>query len=268
MSNPASGMVLSGPSLVLSVGLLLVLVAVIPVTGRWSHRRFLRTVRRDPDARLYRYRRTVATEWVLLVACVGVVLGADGLRLGHVGVALPRLTGSAAPVTVVGGLGLVATAGALVAVRHRLDRHPEPQRPVGPEAVVALLPRTFRERRAFTGLAVTAGTCEELCYRGFLIAVVTALAPGWGSSQLVLASAVGFGLAHAYQGLLGIVLTSLLGGCLAVLYLGTGSLLLPVFYHVLLDLRVLLLPVPGGPPAAGRHVRRDPPGGGRARRRR
>jgi membrane protease YdiL (CAAX protease family) len=39
------------------------------------------------------------------------------------------------------------------------------------------------------------------------------------------------------------LVTGVLGGCLAVLYLGTGSLLLPVAFHALVDLRVLVLPI-------------------------
>jgi membrane protease YdiL (CAAX protease family) len=37
--------------------------------------------------------------------------------------------------------------------------------------------------------------------------------------------------------------TAVVGGCLAVLYLGTGSLLLPIAFHLLIDLRVLMVPV-------------------------
>jgi membrane protease YdiL (CAAX protease family) len=51
-----------------------------------------------------------------------------------------------------------------------------------------------------------------------------------------------FGLAHAYQGVTGVVTTGVLGGVLAALYLGTGSLLLPVVLHALIDLRFLLVP--------------------------
>jgi uncharacterized protein len=53
---------------------------------------------------------------------------------------------------------------------------------------------------------------------------------------------VAFGLAHAYQGLVGIVPTGLLGGIMAAVYLQTGSLLLPVLLHAVIDLRFLLVP--------------------------
>jgi len=56
-----------------------------------------------------------------------------------------------------------------------------------------------------------------------------------------IASAAIFGAAHFYQGWRGVLLTSLLGFGLARLYLSTGTLLLPILAHALIDLRFLLL---------------------------
>jgi membrane protease YdiL (CAAX protease family) len=109
-------------------------------------------------------------------------------------------------------------------------------------ATLALLPRTARERRLFTLVGLTAGVCEEWLYRGFLLAVGSALTGGLPDWALVGGAAVAFGLAHAYQGLVGIVTTGVLGGVMAALYLGTGSLLLPVVLHAVIDLRFLLVP--------------------------
>jgi membrane protease YdiL (CAAX protease family) len=128
-------------------------------------------------------------------------------------------------------------------------RHAEP----AGHATLALLPRTARERRLFTVVGVTAGVCEEWLYRGFFLAVVSALAGGMPTGVLVVVAAVSFGLAHAYQGRAGVVTTGLLGGVMAALYLQTGSLLLPVLLHTAIDLRFLMVPsrvLPTGRPAA------------------
>jgi membrane protease YdiL (CAAX protease family) len=117
-------------------------------------------------------------------------------------------------------------------------RHAEPPG----HATLAVLPRTAGERRLFTVVGVTAGVCEEWLYRGFFLAVVAAAGGGLPTWVLVLAAAVAFGLAHAYQGRAGIVGTGLLGGGMAAMYLQTGSLLLPVVLHALIDLRFLLVP--------------------------
>jgi hypothetical protein len=54
--------------------------------------------------------------------------------------------------------------------------------------------------------------------------------------------------------------TAVLGGCLAVLYLGSASLLLPVLHHLLVDLRILVLAGGRRPPAARRRQVAHRPG--------
>lgn len=265
MTNPAHGAELQGPALLAGVVLLAYLVAGQPLVGRWSQRRFAAALRRDPQARLRRYRRTAVLEWLLVGATVALAAAAPGLTLGQLGVRPPGLSGAAAAFTLAGLLGLAATVVVFGVVRRRLHGA-APVNPAAPEAVLALLPRTFPERRAFAVLSVTAGVCEEVLYRGLLVAVGTALVPRLGALAAVAASAVAFGVAHLYQGVWGILGTGILGGCLAVLYLGSGSLLLPVCYHALLDLRVLLLPVPATD--AGRHATRPDPNGGAGARHR
>ena len=126
---------------------------------------------------------------------------------------------------------------------------PQPRRPgegrhaeSPAHATLAVLPRTTGERRLFTVVGVTAGVCEEWLYRGFFLAVVAGLADGLPAGLLVVVGAVAFGLAHAYQGPVGILTTGLLGGIMAAVYLQTGSLLLPVLLHAVIDLRFLLVP--------------------------
>jgi membrane protease YdiL (CAAX protease family) len=91
-------------------------------------------------------------------------------------------------------------------------------------------------------VGVTAGVCEEWLYRGFFLALVAAVAPGLPGPVLVLVAALAFGLAHAYQGPAGVLTTGVLGGVLAAVYLSSGSLLLPVLLHAVIDLRFLLVP--------------------------
>jgi membrane protease YdiL (CAAX protease family) len=214
----AEHVTLSGAVAVLAALLAAYLVVGQPIVGGWSQRRFRRAQPHDPRARLLRYRRTMI--------------------LGDIGIRLPRLNRGGAPYTLVGVLGLALSVVLLVLLRRRVEQGTEV---VAPGEVVALLPRTVRERRAFAALAVTAGVCEEALYRGVLLALAGAVRPEPGPARLVLLSALAFGLAHNYQGGAGVVVTAVLGGCLTVLYLGSGSLLLPVLYHVLVDLRVLVL---------------------------
>jgi len=60
------------------------------------------------------------------------------------------------------------------------------------------------------------------------------------TAALVL-STILFGFAHIYQGWKGVLGTGLVGGVLAYLYLSTGSLLLPIVLHILIDARIVFL---------------------------
>jgi membrane protease YdiL (CAAX protease family) len=110
--------------------------------------------------------------------------------------------------------------------------------------VDALLPRTTRERRWYTAVAVTAGVCEEVLYRGVVLVVATLLLPAVPLWALALGVAAVFGAAHLYQGPAGVAATTTLGAVLGLIVVTTGSLLPAMALHALVDLRVLLLRPP------------------------
>ena len=96
-----------------------------------------------------------------------------------------------------------------------------------------MLPHDERELRWFGAVAVTAGICEELLYRGFMIWYLQHWLP------LVLAvalAAIIFGFGHFYQGTRGMILTAVVGAFLAATYLVSGSLFAPMAIHALMDL--------------------------------
>jgi membrane protease YdiL (CAAX protease family) len=238
-----------GPAALSAVVVGVYLVLGEPLAGHVLHRRFEGRLRSDPAARRSFYLRLLVLEWGLALLALVVWLAATDVDAAAVGLAWPTglpgpVTGVAAVLVLVLGLASVralrggALARASTQPRPGEGRHAEP--PV--HATLALLPRSRSERRLFTVVGVTAGVCEEWLYRGFFLAVVAAVAGGLPDVVLVLVGAVAFGLAHAYQGLSGIVLTGVLGGVFAALYLETGSLLLPVLLHAAVDLRFLLVP--------------------------
>jgi len=108
-----------------------------------------------------------------------------------------------------------------------------------------ILPVTQEERAWFAFVSVTAGICEEILYRGFLIRYLSN-GPWHAGLWIALAIAsISFGLAHGYQGLSGIIGTAVLGAAMAMLFLASGSLWLPMALHAIIDLRILLLLRPG-----------------------
>ena len=102
----------------------------------------------------------------------------------------------------------------------------------------ALLPQTGDERRVFAVLSVAAGVGEEVAYRGYAIPV---LLPVLGPVGALLLTSTVFGVLHAYQGVLGILRTTVMGATLAGGFLLSGSLLPAVVAHVLIDILAGLL---------------------------
>jgi uncharacterized protein len=239
-----------GPAALAAVVVAGYLVIGEPMVGHVLHRRFEGRLRSDPGARRSFYRRLLVLEWGLALLALAIWLSAPGVDAGEVGLRWPQqwpgpVTGLVVLIVLL--FVVVSTralrSGALLddaaPVRRPGDgRHAEPPT----HATLALLPRTPGERRLFTLVGVTAGVCEEWLYRGFFLAVVAALAGGLPTGALVVVAAAAFGLAHAYQGRVGILTTGLLGGVMAAIYLQTGSLLVPVLLHAVIDLRFLLVP--------------------------
>jgi len=99
--------------------------------------------------------------------------------------------------------------------------------------LLRLLPVSRAEKQTFAGLSVTAGFCEELVFRGFLLHV---LAGPLGTLGAVAASSTVFGLAHAYQEATGAARAGLLGALLAVPVVLSGSLWPSMIAHTAIDI--------------------------------
>lgn len=242
----------------------LTLVIHEPVSGRRSYARFrVEEAAEGEPARVRFYRSWTVQGCLTALLAIVLVLTLPGVGLGDIGFSWPDLSGaslfgitdgSVVTSTVAGMItGMTLAVVAMVVVSRvrarRGSRKPAapPEPPRGQmAAILPMLPRTRTGRRGWAMLSLSAGVTEEITYRGLLLLTLAVLLPGSTSElALVVVAAVLFGIAHWYQGWAGIVGTGLIGGILAALYLATGSLLLPMVLHTLIDLRVLLLPVPG-----------------------
>ncbi|MBT1451305.1 CPBP family intramembrane metalloprotease [Glaciecola sp. XM2] len=96
-----------------------------------------------------------------------------------------------------------------------------------------MMPSNTSELRWFTlGLSVSAGICEELLFRGFLIGV---LSQEIGIVTSVTVSSVLFGMCHLYQGWKNVLRTALVGLVLALIFVFTEVLWVVIALHIAVD---------------------------------
>lgn len=221
----------------LQTGIIVYLVLIEPFYGVHKYKQLERMADTDPLARVRFYRHVLVLEWGL-VGLVALTLWLGQTPADAIGLRLPVTDRMDAVIAIAAGASIGLVAPVLLARRSTKLRATLQAQWSGLES---LLPAGPVEERWYVAVAVTAGVCEELLFRGFLIAYVRAVAPATPGLAVAALVAVVFGVAHLYQGWKGVLATGGVGAALAMLYLDTGSLLWPILIHVLLDLRVLPL---------------------------
>lgn len=95
-------------------------------------------------------------------------------------------------------------------------------------------PSSQLEIAMFITLAISAGICEEILYRGWLLNLIGA---STGSVWIgLLLSSVAFGLGHAYQGPQGILATGFVGLLLGLIFVWVDSLVPVQVLHAFINL--------------------------------
>jgi membrane protease YdiL (CAAX protease family) len=220
---------------VLATALAVLLVFVQPFAGRRRYQRLLARIEREPGARLHHYRRGIRGEWIGIgvVAVIGLLASRSAASIGLQWPDDWAFT-----------LLLLAEVALLLVVSTAFMRRPQFRDALRRQArgFLALLPRTRDERWTFAVLAVTAGICEEILFRGFGFAYVRFLWPDASNTWVILITSLAFGLAHLYQGVRGVVLTGLAGIALASFTVSTSSFAAAIAAHAMIDLRILALP--------------------------
>ncbi len=201
------------------------------------YRNLKKQLKVDPSSRILFYRTQVLWEWswVVVLALILIPLPQPFARLG---ITLPNQFGWIITAALLLGIGLSVfllrrNPGALEAMRRYL------------ESSAILLPSTPVERKWYIAASITAGICEELLYRGFLMLYVLATFPGFDWLTAAILSGIVYGLSRAYQGFRGISQTALTGFSFAIVYVLSGSLLPAMLFHILAELRTLMLWQPG-----------------------
>jgi membrane protease YdiL (CAAX protease family) len=203
----------------------------LPAWAAFKFRRFREAARLGSLDRAREYTYTIILQWTVVATTLSVWV-LSGRSFASLGLVVPG--GRALAV----GVGVTAAVLLALAAQQRALRNLTPERREQlrsqVESVVELLPRNRREHLVFRALAVTAGTCEEILYRGFLIWYLAAYSGRWPA---VVAAGLVFGIAHLYQGPAGVLKTGLVGVFSGALYQLSGSLLWPMILHSAVDLQ-------------------------------
>jgi len=200
---------------------------------RWHWPRCVQAIRaRVPGARSRMYLATIIALWIftLLVLTLWIVRARPWSALWLGSVVPWRLS-----------IGVVAAA---IAVAFFLVQLRKVQKAlVRPKAVASLrkqlefandlAPETSSERRGFWLLSITAGVCEEILFRGFLMWLITE----WtGLIAAVIISSILFGCLHIYLGAAYVPKVTIVGLMFALVVVASGSLWPAIVIHAAMDL--------------------------------
>ncbi|GAA2362552.1 CPBP family intramembrane glutamic endopeptidase [Nonomuraea africana] len=231
-------------SLALFIALVVHLAVVSPLLGRRSYA----ALKDDPSRYTRMFLAWTAELWGMAVVALLVVGLSPEIDLADLGLTVPSDVS-----TLLGTITGLVVVSVVIALVMRRSGSPMP----GQAAFEALIPRTNGQRWLALVLAVSAGVCEEIVFRGLLISMFTSMgAPRPVAAGLALAV---FVAGHLYQGWRGMVMVTLAGFSLTMLYFTSGSLALPIVIHILIDIRSLLMARPAESP---RPQTREVVGGG------
>jgi uncharacterized protein len=216
--------------------LILLFAVVWPlVEWRWTHPRSRRSIAAGlPGARINLYRDMLIPQWGF-TACVA------ALWIAYSRPWSALLLGSSTPLRL--GIGLLVVVLVLCllwrqwkAIRARKDGLALVRRQLG--HADTLIPHTLGERRIFFALSITAGICEEILFRGYLMWYIAVWFHGiWtGRVLAVVISSLLFGFGHIYLGGRNALKAGIAGVFAALIALVAGSLLPVMIIHAALDL--------------------------------
>jgi hypothetical protein len=196
---------------------------------RWTWPRYLaRLAAVVPNARLKFFRAIILEEWIAVVALLG-YWEWTGRPMQTL------LLVPASPLRFAIGMSVALALCALLvvqnkAIRARPDVFPKLRKRLAYSE--PLLPHTSAERRRFLRVAITAGVCEEILFRGFLLWYFAVWVGVW---QAAILSAIIFGVGHVYLGVRQIPNTAIIGLVMATLAILSGSLWPAMLLHAAID---------------------------------
>ena len=235
--------------------LFLFLLVVAPIWDLYDTRK----LKRNPSSeQKLRYYKTFCT-WLWLASALAVV--AVGFRPlfsispqpGEISWLLPHpwvryLVEALIAIFVI--ISVVLPVG--IVIWKKLTKRPRKYSSAALKSFSYFFPATWTERHWWVFVCITAGVCEEVLFRGFMLHYLHVFPWTLNLTLALLLSSVIFGFNHLYQGAGGVAGTAIVGFLFGLLFLLTGTLTLPIIFHVVMDLRLLaILRPPADTPSNG-----------------
>jgi membrane protease YdiL (CAAX protease family) len=210
----------------------LVFTCLYPIYVFFTYRKAKKDlIENKPGIRIRDYKETIFWLWLLCVITIIVWISND--RMFNV----LRLDFSFSWVVLISILLFFITPFLFVllfrSIRYNDEKRESIKEKLNSVSANEFLPRSKKEFKWFVFLSITAGICEELLFRGFLIWYFETLT---NTFFAIILSSILFGIAHSYQGVKGIIRSGSFGLILALITIWTDSLLIPIFIHIAGDI--------------------------------
>ncbi|GHB76085.1 hypothetical protein GCM10008107_26930 [Psychrosphaera saromensis] len=215
--------------IILEVALLSYFI-LYPIYIFLTHKAEKLRVLNQQESKVNVYLKTMLNLWIPVII-LGILVVYDDISLIEIGLKWQwDITNSLAL------LSLILLAGyflvSLKSLKNNSDEHSKLKEQY--EFIRWFLPVTPRESKYFIfGLSITAGVCEEILFRGYVMHILSNDLPMY---VVIIISSIIFGFGHIYQGASHVVRTAILGSIMAVIYLVTDSLVVPILLHLMLDM--------------------------------
>jgi membrane protease YdiL (CAAX protease family) len=187
----------------------------------------------DTDLKLGMYVGNSLFLWVMAIT-VGVIWKLAGRPLADLGLRWGESTTLWVPVLVVGfalwyGLDTWFEVRSPERLRRTVERW---------QTHTPFMPETWKEYHVFSLLAVSAGFCEEVVFRGFFISYLLLLLGDSTPAILValILPALVFGFSHMYEGLHAVSKIVIMSVAFGIVFILSGSIIVLIVLHILVDL--------------------------------
>jgi membrane protease YdiL (CAAX protease family) len=167
---------------------------------------------------------TIIIQWLILLAVVLAIRHESG-RISSIGFTRPRPVHLAAALVFMVMSNIVLAALQAALARFGLAISPD---------VAKMLEQAGHSTWWWLALSITAGICEEACFRGYLLTRLRAVI-GRGWVWPVIVATVSFTAGHTYQGWGGLIVIFVYGLMFCALFLMTKSLWPGIFAHIIQD---------------------------------